>query len=667
MHAYKPYLTLFIAFVMLFCPCGRAEQTTFISPVDSLRQVYKNVSPAEKLNFFNDIIIILEFSNPDSALFYGNAGLKYAEKNNLQNTLQYAYLLNNIAAIYIQMAEYQKVLELLTSSLPIMEQHANLNGMAITNSQMGQLYTYMRMYEKAQHHLNIALDFYKTQNDKNGIASVYNGMGVMYYNMNDKSRALDYFKLFLKLAEDEKNLQQISTGLNNVAVINEELGNLDEALHYYKRSLQLGRELAFKIAIAVSMQNMAVLYLKQKKYTLARIYLDSSIVLNKELNAFSELKELYSSYSELCIRTGHENDAIQYKNLALEAQDSALGVELQNAIVEHSIRYDTEKKELENNALRIEAARQATENERQRIVITAVSAGLILFLLLAVFIYRGYRQKQQANQIITQQKKEVETQKKLLEEKNKDIIDSITYARRIQESILPNAKLWHSYFPDSFILYLPKDIVAGDFYWMEETAQYIFVAAADCTGHGVPGAMVSVVCSTALTKCVLEEYILDTNRILDRTREIVVEKLSRNEDNAYDGMDICLIRMEKSNPCNIQYSGANRPLYYTENEKLTEVLPDKQPIGRHAKEHPFTASHFVFSIGVRIYLTTDGFADQFGGVRNKKMGIRRMESLLLEKHPEGMKKQGETLKRFFHDWKKDIFQVDDVTMLGIKI
>ena len=226
-------------------------------------------------------------------------------------------------------------------------------------------------------------------------------------------------------------------------------------------------------------------------------------------------------------------------------------------------------------------------------------------ILLAFFIFRGYRQKQKANEIITFQKEEVEHQKMLLEEKNKDILDSITYAKRLQEAILPPMKLIKEFFRESFVLYKPKDIVAGDFYWMEHRGDIVFIAAADCTGHGVPGALVSVVCSNALNRTVKEFHITEPGKILDKVRELVVETFEKSESNVQDGMDISLCCINTGTN-ELQWSGAYNSLIYIQRGEMHELVGDKQPIGKSDKANPFKTHSIQLEKGDSLYLYSDG-------------------------------------------------------------
>jgi len=266
------------------------------------------------------------------------------------------------------------------------------------------------------------------------------------------------------------------------------------------------------------------------------------------------------------------------------------------------------------------------------------------------------------------QKEEVELQRDLVNEKNKEITDSIQYAKRLQEAILPPRKLVEKWLPDSFILYLPKDIVAGDFYWMEVVDDVVYFAVADCTGHGVPGAMVSVVCSNALSKSLLEEKIGDPGKILDRTRELVVEQFKRGDDEVRDGMDLSLCKFDTSNN-EFYFAGANNAAWVVKkgSDEVEETKGDKQPIGRYDVNKPFNTHQLNVEKGDTLYFTSDGYPDQFGGEKGKKMKTTNMKKLLVSLNALSLDQQKIKLGEEFNSWKGDLEQIDDVCVLGFKL
>lgn len=269
-------------------------------------------------------------------------------------------------------------------------------------------------------------------------------------------------------------------------------------------------------------------------------------------------------------------------------------------------------------------------------------------------------------QKVSERTAELSEQKKIVEEKNKDILDSITYAKRLQQAILPSEEMWSSALRDSFIFYQPKDIVAGDFYWMERRDNVVFVAAADCTGHGVPGAMVSVVCSNALNRGFKEFGIDDPGRLLDKVRELVLETFSKSADQVKDGMDISLARIDLSTR-EIVWAGANNPLWYVAGGIVNEIKADKQPIGIADAPLPFTNHRIQLASGDLIYLFTDGFADQFGGPKGKKFKYKPLLELVLSVAPKPMKEQNEILQRTILEWKGPLEQIDDICIVGIRV
>ncbi|MES2763641.1 MAG: SpoIIE family protein phosphatase [Bacteroidota bacterium] len=275
-----------------------------------------------------------------------------------------------------------------------------------------------------------------------------------------------------------------------------------------------------------------------------------------------------------------------------------------------------------------------------------------------------------------QAKKIITKQKHIINEKNKDIIDSIQYAKKLQDALLPPVDLINQSFPHNFIYYKPKDIVAGDFYWFEKYNDLVFVAAADCTGHGVPGAMVSVVCSGALTRTIKELNILQPDQILNKTRELVLETFAKNNTNVKDGMDISLLCIDHKNQ-KVSWSGANNPLWYTSPFEgggqrpgdivLIEIKADKQPIGQTDYPKPFTLHTIDYKKDTIFYLFTDGLADQFGGPKGKKYKYKQFSELLKGNSILDLTKQQEILNKSFEDWKGSLEQVDDVCVMGIKL
>jgi serine phosphatase RsbU (regulator of sigma subunit) len=286
---------------------------------------------------------------------------------------------------------------------------------------------------------------------------------------------------------------------------------------------------------------------------------------------------------------------------------------------------------------------------------------LIKLIFFSGFIYMTIlfeRSKKLRNQI--------EYQKQIIEEKQKEIIESINYAKYLQQAILPSISAIDQYISNNFIIYRPKDVVAGDFYWAEAKDNNFFIAVADSTGHGVPGAMVSVVCSNALNRSVNEFEITDTGKILDKTRELVLETFAKGNSEVKDGMDISLLCINNKNK-KVYWSGANNSLWFIKNGQLSEIKADKQSIGKTDLPQPFKTHEISYEKDSVFYLFTDGYADQFGGPKGKKFKYKQLAELISKNSQLSMQEQSLEIENAFNNWKGDLEQIDDVCIIGIKI
>jgi serine phosphatase RsbU (regulator of sigma subunit)/ligand-binding sensor domain-containing protein len=313
----------------------------------------------------------------------------------------------------------------------------------------------------------------------------------------------------------------------------------------------------------------------------------------------------------------------------------------------------------------------------------------LIYLIVKLSVYSIKKKNIKLESIIKIRTKEVEEQKDELEkthhklaEQHKEVADSIKYAQRLQQAILPSIKEINREIENGFVLFQPKDVVSGDFYWMEKSGDNLYFASADCTGHGVPGAMVSVVCSNALDRALKEYNLTDTGEILDKVTDLVIKRFEKSGEEVKDGMDIALCCINwKTNK--LQYSGANNPLWvirkrtgeeifsnldlYNDTHYFIEYRATKQPVGKYADRKPFEANSIDLLKGDSLYLFTDGFADQFGGPNDKKYKYKPFKRLLLKINNASMVEQKTLLLTEFNDWKGEAEQLDDVCIIGVKV
>jgi tetratricopeptide (TPR) repeat protein len=635
----------------------------------------------QALAYYNTGLKIAEELSDKSlqAKFLGNIGIVYEEQSDYPKALEYYFKalkiaeelgdkrgmsirLGNIGVVYADQSDYPKALEYYFKALKIDEELGDKRGMAIDLGNIGNVYNYQSNYSKAPEYYFKALKIAEELGDKRVMANNLGNIGNVYAKQSDYPKALAYYFKALKIEEEIGNKRGMAFHLGNIGVVYKNQSDYPKALAYYFKALKINEELGNKKDIARHLGNIGDLYREIGKFKESEKYLKQALALSDSLGTLDVTRVNEYRLSKLYDTLGQYKLAYIHLEKYIAIHDSIDNNEKRNKINNITNKFEWEKKEVLINAEREkEKALFEANQRRNKIIIISVTIGMLMLSVFSIIIYRAFR-------ITKRQKQIIETQKKLVDDKNKDIMDSINYALRIQQAILPDDKKWNRLLPDSFKLYLPKDVLAGDFYWLEENENYIYVAAADCTGHGVPGAMVSVVCSSALTKAVLEDKLTNTNEILDRVREIVIEKMSSNEGQLRDGMDVCLVRINKNNRKEIQYSGANRPLYIIKaNGELEELSPDKQTIGWTEETSPFKAENKVLEQGDMLYLTTDGYADQFGGEKGKKFKAANLKKLLLSIQHESMEQQKTILQQTFNQWKANLEQVDDVLVIGVSV
>jgi len=621
-----------------------------------------------------------------------------------------AAIYGNICGVFTNTGDYSEALNYANLALKINSEIKDTNGLAVTHNRIGEIYRSLGNYPEAIRHYLMALKkaeevnkmplvgqiynnigiLYGTQNNndealkyylksadiemkygsRKGMSGKYHNIGTIYFKRKDYAEAIKNFTLALQINTEIGNKYWMGNNLTGIASIYGETGHKEKALETLEKALEIRKEIGDKAGMAEAYSSMSGVKLELKQYGAARKDLNEALNLAKEVHALKELASIYKTLTSLDSTENNFKEAFNNHKLYVIIRDSLINEENSKKILQSQMQYDFDKKE---TAIKLEQERKDVvareETKKKNLVIAGVSVVLLLVLIFAVFVYRSYLQKQKANVLITEQKK-------LVEEKQKEILDSINYAKRLQEAILPPLHFIQRHLPLSFVLYSPKDIVAGDFYWMEVVqnkgpeASQILIAAADSTGHGVPGALVSVVCSTALSRAVKEFGITDPGEILDKTRELVLETFSKSDKDVKDGMDISLVSISitpHSNTTTVSWAGANNPLWYISNGEMQSITANKQPIGKAENQKPFTTHNLELNKGDSIYLFTDGYADQFGGPKGKKFKYKTLQELLKKGSQLDPEQQRKNLYKAFCDWKNDMEQVDDVCIIGIKL
>ncbi|MBA3682359.1 MAG: tetratricopeptide repeat protein [Bacteroidetes bacterium] len=649
-----------------------------------------NASPLLKAQAYNDIAIsFYRLTLNDSALFYNKKAYEIRKAAGRKDLM--ASSLSKIAVVYTDQGNYQKALIANLEALTIYEQRKEDAKLALVYGNIGQLYDKLNLIDKNIYYCEKSLKLCKKLNNEYGEANCLANLAGNYLKKGKTKQAFEMMDRVVEIYTKFNDSLSLSSAYNNLGFMNRLIGNSKEGKTYYLKAIVICKRLKNTQSLLLYLHNLSSIYVVEKNYLEAER--TSKEVLSLIGNDNVEQRLLtYRLLATIYPYLNKADEAQKYLDNFVELKDSVFSKENASSMARLQTLFETEKQDLKIQNLEKDKTLQATQIKKRNTTITAVTIGLGLCLLLIFAVYRSYRLKQKANLIITEQKEKVESQrdelkhkKEVIEEKQKEITDSINYAKRIQEAILPTVSDINKHFPSNFVYYKPKDIVAGDFYWMHTTNDHVFIAAADSTGHGVPGAMVSIVCSNALDKAVKDFGLTKPGEILDKTTDLVVEAFVKNGEvtkgemgeEIKDGMDISLLCIDKKNK-KVFWSGANNQLWYVAPEliispaqgvfrEMKEIKADKQPIGRNDHRKEFTTHEIPYEEGTVFYLMTDGYADQFGGPKGKKFKYKNLELLLTEHCALTLPDQKNNLSAIFDSWRSGHEQVDDVTILGIQI
>ena len=608
----------------------------------------------------------------DKALIYLNRSLEHVEKRGDKEGL--ATGLNNIGSIYNNQGKISKALDYYHKSLLLEEELGNEMGVATSLNNIAGVYNEQGDTEKALDYFEKSLHLLKKLKNKKGIASVHNSLGSIYSSQGKSKKALEFYFIALTIQKEIGNKNGRSDCLNNIGHTYLNLKDYDNALIYFYKSLEIREEIGDKEGISNCSFGIAKTLLIKGDIDLAKRYAKQGYRIANEIGYPSEIKNAAKILSEIHEKDNNKSEALEMLKLFVVMNDSINNEDTKNAIAKQQAKYEYETQKLIDDTKHEKLITIEKEaKKKQKIVIYAIVIGLVLVIIFLFFVFNRLKITRKQKDVIESQKEIVEEAHSQLEEKNQEILDSIVYAKRIQSAILPPRSELDNHLKNGFVLFKPKDIVAGDFYWMEVIDDTVYYAVADCTGHGVPGAMVSVVCHGALNRALREFKLTEPAKILEKVRTLVIETFNADQDNMKegidnikDGMDIALCALNrKSNTLN--YAGANNGLYIINDGVINEIKADKQPIGRYVTSKPFTNHEIPLKEGDSIYVFTDGFVDQFGGPKGKKFMYKPFRQLLLSVQDKSMEEQNSIINDTFENWRGELEQIDDVCIIGVRI
>ena len=575
---------------------------------------------------------------------------------------------------------------------------------------LGNIYFEFSDYDRALDYYNKSLALNKKSNNRLSEAHTINNLGNVFLKQGHFDLALSKYEEAKKLFEFLNNLQGVAMTLNNMGMAYEDKGNSLKAIRFYEESVKIKKDIGDLAGVSRTMGIIADLLIKEQDYSHAIRNLDKSMEIARNIHLTAQIKDNYKSYSQAYKKMGDKTKALEYFEKFFEMHDSIFNQETQSLFTEMQTRYETEEKQKEIELLNSEKKLQDIElSERnavvakQRIIISTVIGGLVLLLLFSVVVYRQYRQKKQANEVLRHQKEEIQSQRDQLSELNeellskneeimsqrdkienqrdeiglinRDVMASIRYALRIQQALLPEKADLEKMLGSHLIIYLPKDIVSGDFYWIRsrkeaDGSETIIVACADCTGHGVPGAFMSIVAMNLLEKAFFTEKLVTPAEALNYITNSIHVLLQHSDEQSLlkDGMDIALCLLNRKQG-KIEFSGAKNSLIHISGGILNEYKGDKHFIGDPLVPGVFdsyTNQVIQVNAGDLLYMYSDGYADQFGFSNGKKFNSSKLKQLLLHVSDAQLHEQEQMLIDEHNNWKGHLQQIDDILLLGFK-
>lgn len=627
----------------------------------------------------------------------------------------YARALQN-KGYYIQNFEgdQEKAMEYYSKCLEIQREINDKEGISTTLNNMANTIAYQGNISKALELYFESLKLRESMKDKEGMAGAYNNIATTYMVQRDSAKALEYVLKSISILEEINHLYGLAFAYSNLGVIYRDRKDYETSRKYFEKSLHKWDEMRSGEGKGFAYQNIGFILVRQSEnmpasrkkdslFALAINYMNQGLKICEERNDFQGVASILSylgnayysngeiskalDYGLIAIRKAKESgfpplirnssellykiylkqqkwsDALEMHELYVQMRDSIFNKETQKSTFKQQMKYDYDKKQALKDAEHLKDLAVADEEKkRQRIFMFSVAAGLLLVIAFSFFIFNRLL-------ITRKQKLIIEQQKKTVDQKNKHITDSINYAKRIQDAILPSEEDFKKCFSDHFIFFRPRDIVSGDFYWLSCQNEKTILVCADCTGHGVPGACMSMIGNTLLNEIINEKNIFEPAEILNQLNEGIVQALHQDSGSTQDdGMDVSVC-VFNSGQKKTSFAGANHSCFIAENNHLEEIKGDIFSIGGAFSKKDFSFSQKEISLekNQSLFLFTDGYADQPGGEKRKKFQEKNLLHLLSSFESKQMAEQKDVLNNTMSDWKGNANQIDDMLVIGIRI
>lgn len=667
LYTYKVFRISFAVFLVFLTAALRAQD--YMPEIDSLLKVAKNAPDSVKSDHYSAVCWKLRNYAPDSALMYGKIALKYAEKTG--NVRQRLRSMSFVGVCERNVGNYGAAFEIYNKGLDLALKHGIKDQAAYSYINIGNLYLYHDKYEPADSILMKALSIAEEIQDSSIWAYAALNLGRINLGLKKPEKAAGYLRVALSLREARhEEWDGIATVRKYLGDALLESGHPDEAMVCYQGALPSGTYILKDYDLLSDLYGrVSSIYCKRRLYDSALYYGREGVRISELRGIALRIKNAEKYLGDVFMEMRNLDSAVKHYNVVMCYTDTFISVSNVNSISNFETRLSEVKHEAEIEIMK-------KDKEIQRIYFW-ITAGVILVLLIGgVLVFRSNVKTRRTNRLLNEQKEEIlqkndeiSAQRDVLMSQKKEITDSIKYAKRIQFSMMPAREILLDYFTDGFVFHAPRDVVSGDFWWAFHDEDYFILVCADCTGHGVPGAFMSMLGFSSLNEVVGRDRKRKAADIMNSLRELVKKTVNQNiNDGAkiQDGMDAALIVINKKTNI-LDYAGANIPFLCFRGDEEIVVKSTHNPVGVYPAEVPFTSTEIQLEKGDKIYLTSDGYYSQFGGPNDRIMKTSGYKKIVRSVKNFDMFHQKQIVEESFLAWKGKKNQTDDVLVIGMEV
>ncbi|TAD96624.1 MAG: hypothetical protein EAZ97_13720 [Bacteroidetes bacterium] len=726
----KKIIVLLYLWFALILPISAQNTVDSLKKVLQTLKISNNISDTLRVQTLNNLAFALRNTQISEAAKIAQEASELAKKINYPKGL--ARSLGYEGLMAYRQGKYDFAITFHHQSLKIANQIADSTLISFRYNDLANVYLDKGDLEKALEYNLKSLKIKENRNDKEGIATSCRNLGMVNLKRKDYKSALFYLEKAKNLAEQIDNQRILGYAYIYLGELYTQQKQIEKAIELLKKAVQIHRKINNFYGLAEALNSLAEAHQEGKNHSKVILFFKEALQIAQKMGIKLEIQRAYFGLSRIYQKQNRLNEALDFYQKYTQIKDSIFSEKSTEHIAYLEAQFQNEKKQAQIILLTKEQDLKQQEIEKERLMSNIFMIVIAFVVILVGILSFGFVQKRKTNTILSQQKEDLLTQNEEakqqaeeiaaqaeelqnannilkvvyeeLQTKNNNIISSITYALRIQKAIIPTEAEIQRIFPESFVFFRPKDIVSGDFYYFADKNDKKIIAVADCTGHGVSGAFMTMICNNILNKIIHDHEIHEPDEILDLMPILLEKALSNADGKIKDGMDISILTIEKrtstslrNGTSKVSYAGAMNPLYYVQNKEFREIKADKRPIGGKIDENFSYQKHEISlqslensdqgqelieersgilnpltpasrsSCPTTLYLFSDGFQDQFGGENDRKFMVGNFKKMLFEISEKTMFEQGQILAQKFDDWKGNYKQTDDVAVIGIKI